>query len=134
MSYSYLIRLYELMMQWKSTGIREVKIAWLKKQFQIESLYPDMSDFKKRVLLPAINDINTHSDYQVAWSQRKTGRNVTHLNFSFAEKQPTIAPSASEPKILGVRKSVIEKQAKVGESWEQAAQRIKVEQGRRQVK
>lgn len=124
----YAIRLYELMMQWKSTGSREVEIAWLKKQFQIEDLYADMHNFKQRVLLPAINDINTHSDYQVAWSQRKTGRNVTHLNFIFTEKQPTTAPSASESKILGVRKSVIEKQAKVGESWEQAAQRIKAKQ------
>lgn len=115
----YAIRLYELLMQWKTTGRREVELAWLKKQFQIEDQYTDMHNFKKRVLLPAIEDINAHSDYQVSWDQRKTGRNVTHLIFTFSEKQSKIPKTSSapkEPKILGVPKSVIEKKAKVGES------------------
>lgn len=124
----YAIRLYELLMQWKTTGKREVEIAWLKQQFQIEEQYSAMADFKKRVLLPAVVDINQHSDYQVSWTQRKTGRQVTHLIFAFSEKtsdKPT--PPAKEPKIFGVSKSVIEQQARIGESWEEAARRIKAE-------
>jgi plasmid replication initiation protein len=123
----YAIRLYELMMQWKTTGSREVEISWLKKQFQLSDEYDRMYDLKKRVIEPAIKDINTHSDYQVSWDQRKTGRNVTHLTFTFALKNPpaVASPKPKEPKILGVPKSVIEKQAKVGESWEEAARRIK---------
>lgn len=124
----YAIRLYELLMQWKTTGKREVEIAWLKKQFQIEDQYAEMADFKKRVLLPAVADINEHSDYQVAWTQRKTGRQVTHLIFTFSEKPSAKpAPPVKEPKILGVSKSVIEQQARIGESWEEAARRIKAE-------
>lgn len=84
----YAIRLYELLMQWRTTGKREIEIAWLKKQFQIEELYPDMADFKKRVINPAVKDINTHSNFLVSWEQRKTGRAVTHLIFTFSEKQP----------------------------------------------
>lgn len=83
----YAIRLYELLMQWQSTGKREVEIDWLKKQFQIEDGYDRMSDFKKRVLDPAIKDINEHSNLIVAWTQRKTGRRVTHLLFTFSEKE-----------------------------------------------
>jgi plasmid replication initiation protein len=127
----YAIRLYELLMQWKITGVREVQIDWLKKQFEIEDLYPDMCDLKKRVIDPAIKDINTHSNLQVSWTQRKTGRRVTHFIFTFAEKQPAIPKPAPEPKertIMGVSESDIKKQAKVGESWEQAAARIKAEQ------
>lgn len=45
---------------------------------------------KKRVLDPAIKDINTHSNYQVSWTQRKTGRKVTHLTFEFSEKKPVV--------------------------------------------
>ncbi len=41
----YAIRLYELLMQWQSTGKREVEIDWLKKQFEIEDKYAAMKDF-----------------------------------------------------------------------------------------
>lgn len=88
MSSTYGIRLYELLMQWKTTGKREVEIDWLKKQFQIEEGYERMFDLKKYVIEPAVKDINTHSNYQVSWTQRKTGRRVTHLTFEFSEKQP----------------------------------------------
>jgi plasmid replication initiation protein len=90
----YAFRLYELFMQWKITGKREIEIAWLKKQFEIEDQYVSIKDLKKRVLEPAVKDINTHSDYTVSWTQRKTGRNVTHLTFTFGKKQPaTTKPS-----------------------------------------
>ena len=88
MTSTYGIRLYELLMQWKTTGKREIEIDWLKKQFELDASYDRMFDLKKRVIDPAIKDINTHSNYQVSWTQRKTGRKVTHLTFTFSEKQP----------------------------------------------
>jgi plasmid replication initiation protein len=90
----YAIRLYELLMQWKNKGKREIEIGWLRKQFEIENLYPAMCDFKKRVIDPAVKDINTHSNFSVQWEQRKTGRAVTHLIFTFAEKNP---PEPEQP-------------------------------------
>jgi plasmid replication initiation protein len=86
MSSIYAIRLYELLMQWKTTGKREIDIDWLKKQFELEDKYSSIKDLKKYVLDPAVKDINTHSNYQVSWIQRKTGRRVTHLTFEFSEK------------------------------------------------
>ena len=82
----YGIRLYELLMQWRNTGKREIEIEWLKQQFQIEDKYASIKDLKKYVIDPAIKDINTHSNFQVSWTQRKTGRKVTHLIFEFSEK------------------------------------------------
>lgn len=90
----YAIRLYELLMQWKSTGTREIEIALLKKQFQLDANYDRMDNFKKRVIEPAIKDINENSNFTVEWEQRKTGRNVTHLIFTFAEKNP---PESEQP-------------------------------------
>ena len=87
----YALRLYELLTQWKSTGKREVDIDWLKKQLQLDNSYERMNNFKARVIDPAINDINTNSNYNVSWTQRKTGRRVTHLTFQFSEKVP-LAP------------------------------------------
>lgn len=84
----YAMRLYELLAQWQSVGKREVNIEWLKQQFEIADQYPNMNDFKKRVLDPAVSDINEYSNFNVVWEQRKTGRRVTHLTFTFAEKKP----------------------------------------------
>lgn len=122
----YAIRLYELLMQWQSTGTREIEIDWLKKQFELDDSYERMFDLKKRVIDPAVKDINEHSNLKVSWTQRKTGRRVTHLTFTFAEKdKPATKPK--EKRILGVRESEVIKSAKAGESWEDAARRIKAE-------
>ena len=131
----YAIRLYELLMQWRTTGKREVEIEWLKEQFQIEDSYTRMYDLKKYVIEPAIKDINTHSNFKVAWEQRKTGRAVTHLVFTFAEKatEPNTTPTAKPSRkakgkmINGIIQSEIEAEARVGESYEGAAARIKAE-------
>lgn len=125
----YAIRLYELLMQWCTTGKREIEIDWLKKQFQIEDKYSAIKDLKKYVIDPAVKDINTHSNFAVSWTQRKTGRRVTHLIFTFHEKQATPEKkqknaTPKEKMILGVPLSEIEKQARIGESHEQAAGRI----------
>ncbi len=95
MSSIYAMRLYELLAQWQSVGKREIELGWLKEKFGITDQYSGMSDFKKRVLDPAVKDINEHSNFKVSWSQRKTGRRVTHLIFEFSEKQPT---SPKKPK------------------------------------
>ncbi|HCW08179.1 MAG TPA: replication initiation protein, partial [Cytophagales bacterium] len=58
MSSIYGIRFYELLMQWKTAGKREIEINWLKKQFQIEDKYAAIKDLKKYVIDPAIKDIN----------------------------------------------------------------------------
>jgi plasmid replication initiation protein len=125
----YGVRLYELLMQWKTTGTRTIEIDWLKKQFEIEELYPDMHNLKKRIIDPAVKDINTHSNYQVTWTQGKTGRRVTHLTFTFAEKQSETEKTkkTTKPKekmYFGVPKSEIEKVARAGESYEDTAARI----------
>jgi plasmid replication initiation protein len=92
----YAYRLYELLMQWKSTGKREIEIEWLKEHLELEDGYNAMCDFKKRVIDPAVKDINEHSSYQVRWEQRKTGRKVTHLIFTFSEKKSPEAIAEAE--------------------------------------
>jgi plasmid replication initiation protein len=129
MTSTYGIRLYELLMQWKSTGKREIEISWLKTQLQLDVGYDRMDNLKRRIIDPAIKDINTHSDYKVTWTQRKTGRAVTHLIFIFSEKQKKEPKQSQvtvnkEKYIFGVAISELEKKAKIGETFEQAAKRI----------
>jgi plasmid replication initiation protein len=126
---SYGIRLYELLVQWKTTGIREIEISEFKKMLDIQDKYPSIKDLKRWVIDPALKDINNHSDFWVKQTQRKAGRNVTHFIFNFGLKSEikTKKVLPKEPKILGVPKSEIEKKARKGESYEEAAQRIKSE-------
>jgi len=127
MSSSFGIRLYELLIQWNNQGKneKEISVEWLKKTFQIENKYKAIKDFKKYVLEPAIADIKKHSDLRVEWTQKKSGRKVTHLKFMFGLKNKKIKFKKPETKFQGVKKSVVEKNAKPGESYAQAAERIK---------
>lgn len=126
MSSSYGVRIYELLAQWGKFGEREISITWLKENLQIEKKYEKFRDLKRRVLEPAIKDINKNSDLWVTWTQKKTGRKVTGLIFQFGRKEgQKQKPSKSEIRIKGIEKSIIERNARPGESYEQAASRIK---------
>ncbi|MBB1489585.1 replication initiation protein [Oceanospirillum sediminis] len=87
MTSSYGIRFYELLIQWKGKQLLELEIEWLKEAFQIQDSYPRISDFKKWVLEPALKDINNNSDLQVSYTQRKTGRKITHLIFKIKSQK-----------------------------------------------
>ena len=117
----YAIRLYELLVQWRSTGKREIEISWLKKMFKISDSYKSISDLKRWVIEPAIEQINLHSPINVDWKQKKTGRSVTHLVFEFSPKKPL------KPK---TRKALSREEAKdlarPGESWDDLSKRLAV--------
>jgi plasmid replication initiation protein len=131
MDSAYGIRLYELLMQWDSQGQREIEIEQLREWLQLEGRYPSIKDFKKWVLEPAVAQINEHSPLQVAWAQRKTGRRVSHLLFTFSPKKPIKPPRQSSAKPAAPRKrsglsdTEIAAQALPGESWEAARARLR---------
>ncbi len=115
----YGFRLFELLMQWNSVGKREFDIASFKSLLRIkEGEYTQLYNLKQRVLLPAIKDINSNSNLSVKWEQRKRGRTVTHLLFTWhQDKIESKIPSSKE---------YIQQHARPGESWEQAEARIKL--------
>jgi plasmid replication initiation protein len=123
MTSAHAIRLYELLVQWRSIGRREVEIEWLREAMQLEARYSNIRDLKRRVLDPAINQINEHSPMIVTWDQRKTGRKVTHLIFEFLPKDS--ANPAAKTKLKGsLTDAEIAKLARAGETWAQARTRL----------
>lgn len=139
MTSSHAIRLYELLAQWRGAGRREVEITWLREAFQLGDKYPAIKDFKRWVIVPAVEQINEHSPLQVKWDQRKTGRRVTHLVFSFAEKAPKkpfrrldAKPTGKNGKsqkntataLYGIKMAVIEKNTRPEETYEDTALRL----------
>lgn len=97
---SYSIRLYEILVQWASTGEREVKVDWLREIFQVEDKYKAIKDFKKYIIDPAIEDINVYSNIWAEYGQRKSGRTVTHFQFKFGLKnQPKVKKRVTDEEI-----------------------------------
>jgi plasmid replication initiation protein len=124
MSSAYAIRLYELLAQWREQGMREVEVEWLRGALQLGDKYPAIKDFKKWVIEPAVTQINEHSDLKLSYGQRKTGRVVTHLLFSFSPKQPPQSKSVKTEKSEVLSDEYISQHALPGESWEQARRRL----------
>jgi len=117
MSSNYGIRLYEFFMSWQGAGTQEIEIDWLRKQWELEKKYKAIKDLKKYVIEKAVADVNQHSDLKVTWSQRKTGRRVTHLQFQFCPKEDKKA-------VKRLTRAQIEAAAKPGETYEQVKDRL----------
>lgn len=81
---SYSIRFYEVLMQWKDKTELKVEVSWIRGALQLGDKYPRVSDIKKYVVIPAINDINNFSNLTVTFSQVKRGREVTHFVFNYS--------------------------------------------------
>lgn len=125
MTSSYAIRLYELLAQWREQKNREVEVDWLRNALQLGDKYPAIKDLKKWVIDPAVAQINEHSDIRLKYDQRKSGRVITHLQFTFIPKQePKPKPTkAKAGKVLS--RDYVEKHALPGETWEDAERRLR---------
>lgn len=85
----YAIRLYELIIAWREVGkVPQIELNDFRNRIGLEnSEYTAMCDFKKRVLEPAIKQINEHTDIVTTYEQHKKGRSITGFSFKFKQKQ-----------------------------------------------
>ena len=127
MSSAYAVRLYELLVQWRDRGDREVELEWLRDRLQLDGRHANIRDFKRWVLVPAVDQINACTDLVVSWSQRKAGRQVVALTFTFDQKKPQRLAQATieTPRPKRITRPYIEKHARPGETWEQAEARLR---------
>ena len=87
---AYSFRFYELFSCWNGKGQQELKleVAGLKQMLDLGEKYADIHDFKKKVILPALKEINEFTNISVTFDQCKRGKIITHLVFYFALKNP----------------------------------------------
>lgn len=104
----YAVRLYEMLVQHLTIGKRDLDVKWLRETLCLTGEYPRVADFKKWVIDVAAAQINKHSDIKVSYTQRKTGRAVTHLDFKIqrktsdkpkAKKKP-VSPTGSDSRAM----------------------------------
>lgn len=125
MTSAHAIRLYELLIQWKH-GEREIAIEDFRRWLQLEDRYPLMADLRRWVIEPGVEQINEHSPLAVSWSQRKTGRKVTHLVFeySFKKSAKPSGKASTKRKVGQPTDDDIRRLARPGETWESARARL----------
>ena len=88
MDSNYSVRLYELLVQWKQAKKTPVfELEKFRGQLGVEDdEYQTMSNFKKRVLNLAVEEINEKSDLNVSYTQKKKGRKIAGFSFTVYEK------------------------------------------------
>lgn len=104
-------------MSWKDKSEITVEVKWIREVLQLGNKYPVIADFKKRVVLPALADINRASNLNVTYDELKKGNVITQFVFKYK-------PKDSENKPKKITKAYILKNAKPGETWEQASARL----------
>ena len=101
LSSAYAVRLYELLICWRSTGKTPViELAEFRKRLGVlNDEYTRSDNFKKWIIENPIKQINEHTDITASYEQHKKGRTITGVSFKFKQKKKTEPemPKNSDP-------------------------------------
>ena len=98
LSSAYAIRLYELLICWRSTGKTPIiELAEFRNRVGVlDTEYHRIAHLKERVIEHSIKQINEHTDITATYEQHKKGRVITGFSFKFKQKKPKQAEIATE--------------------------------------
>jgi plasmid replication initiation protein len=82
----YSIRLYEMLMQFQNTTLLLIQLDKFKERLDVSNRYNVFQDLKKRVIEPAINELNQKTHFNITFRGVREGRSVKKLEFFFSEK------------------------------------------------
>lgn len=99
LSSKYAVRLYELLIAWKTVGKVSFDLEDFRDKIGLGSTeYRPMSNFKKFVLDLAVDQINKFTDITVSYEQKKKGVRVSGFAFRMKQKEKKL-PAATEPTV-----------------------------------
>lgn len=134
----YAIRLYELLIAWRSTlKMPVISLDELRLKIGVgEGKYPKLAELKRNVIDLAVKQVNEHTDIIVTYEQHKRGRSVSGFTFTFTFKKGIDRDPNTVDFIDGktdneknrkrkiITKAEAGKMAKVGEDWPQLYARL----------
>jgi plasmid replication initiation protein len=107
LSTGYAIRMYELLAQYKTIGSRKILIGDLKDYLECDTpAYDRLDNFRRRVIDPALEQINDCTDLTCTYETNKLGKRVVGFDFKIQIKQQNMKPlrtvksNASSNKLL----------------------------------
>jgi plasmid replication initiation protein len=91
LSSAYAVRMYELLICWRSTGKTPViELGEFRKRIGVlDTEYTRTDNLKMRVIELALKQINDHTDITATYEQHKKGRTITGFSFKFKQKKKT---------------------------------------------
>ncbi|QXR21059.1 replication initiation protein (plasmid) [Acinetobacter variabilis] len=134
---SHSIQLYQLLKQYESIGHRDFKEEEFRNIFELKDKYSLLWNLKKRVIVPAISEINKSTGLQVSFSNIKDGKKITGFRFLIEKKGTSNrAKEKKKEKSLTINQidffsnklahdlAFASQYSEVGESYEDFAKRI----------
>ena len=102
LSSAYAVRLYELLIAWRSTGSTPIiELSDFRQRIGVlDTEYKRMERFKTSVLELAIKQINEHTDITVKYEQHKRGRSISGFSFNFKQKKKDSPSIERDPNTL----------------------------------
>lgn len=97
------MRLYDSLMQWQSRGEVTFNLSWMIKRYELSPKYLErVSDFRRRFLLPALNEINEKTSISVQHFEikgRERKNKVHSIKFVITSKNSSLKSEVQvEPK------------------------------------
>lgn len=87
MSSFYAKRVYQMLKQYEKIGNKTINIDEIRELFVVPKSLLVYNNFKQKVLAVSVEQINEHTDLEVSFTEIKTGRKVTDINFTIKSKQ-----------------------------------------------
>lgn len=112
LSSAYAIRLYELLIQWRSAGKTPmIELQDFRKKLGVlDNEYLRMAHLKERVLELSIKQINEHTDITVKYEQHKRGRSISGFSFTFKQKKKDSTSIERDPNTLDLSSKMTDAQ------------------------
>ncbi|MCU7909505.1 MAG: replication initiation protein [Candidatus Thiodiazotropha sp. (ex Lucinoma aequizonata)] len=86
----YAVRLYEMLIQFKSTGLLLISLESFKIRLGLDGKYSRFTDFRRRVIIPAIKELQAKSNLTIEWRTIRKKGAVSKLQFRFKENDPIV--------------------------------------------
>ena len=87
MKSTYAIRLFEFLIQFKSTGKLLISLEVFRDRLEIKNEYKRFCDLKRRVIVTAVKELEEKSGLVINWKSIKSGKSVKQLEFNFRESE-----------------------------------------------
>lgn len=80
-------RLYDLLRLWSNTkSLISYEIDEIRELLMLEDKYNKYSDLKKRVITPAVNELNDTDMFDIDFTEKKKGKKVHAIDFTVKDK------------------------------------------------